>query len=299
MSFLTFLSYLRLFCRLTNSKSCAILTTMGVNNTEIITKLAGLGLAEYESKAYLSLLGKNPATPYEIAKSSGIPTSKIYEVLSRLTEKGFITSVEETNKKRYIPIDPDEMLQRQRASTNSLLDSLSRDLSEIRGSKAVSYIWNIAGYDYLLEKAVRMISAAQNTILLSAWKDDFPLLEPSLKQASRRKVRVAVVHFGTVKSPLKQLYSHPIEDTLYQEKGGRVLAVVTDSREVLIGSIFADSRVEGAWSTNSGFVAVTEDYIKHDIYIMKIVSRFDRQLVKKFGDKYSKLRDIYRDEEEL
>jgi hypothetical protein len=31
---------------------------------------------------------------------------------------------------------------------------------------------------------------------------------------------------------------------------------------------------------------------------MKIVRRFDRPLVKKFGEKYAKLRDIFRDEEE-
>jgi hypothetical protein len=111
-------------------------------------------------------------------------------------------------------------------------------------------------------------------------------------------VRIAVVHFGPHKSALRQIFSHPIEDTLFQEKGGRVLALVADSNEVLIGTIFSDNRVEGAWSSNRGFVTVAEDYIKHDIYIMKIVRRFDRPLVKKFGGKYAKLRDIFRDEEE-
>ena len=85
---------------------------------------------------------------------------------------------------------------------------------------------------------------------------------------------------------------------LFQEKGGRVLALVADSNEVLIGTIFSENRVEGAWSSNRGFVTVAEDYIKHDIYIMKIVRRFDRPLVKKFGEKYSKLRDIFKDEED-
>ena len=271
---------------------------MVVNIKETLSRLSELGLAEYEAKAYVSLLRTNPATAYEIAQSSGVPSSKVYEALNRLIEKGIVAVLEEGKKRRYTPIDPAELLGRYKSSMNALFDSLSEDLAEIRRGREVSYIWNIAGYDYLIDKAKRMISDAKRTILISVWKDDFPVVEEMLKSAAKRKVKIAAVHFGTVKSPLRQVFSHPIEDTLYQEKGGRVMAVVVDSREVLIGTISDGNKVEGAWSTNSGFVNVTEDYIKHDIYIMKIVRRFDGPLVKKFGEKYTKLRDIFRDEEE-
>jgi sugar-specific transcriptional regulator TrmB len=271
---------------------------MVVNIREITARLSGIGLAEYESRAYISLLKSNPSTPYEIAHASGIPSSKVYEALNRLLEKGIVSPVDAGKKRRYIPIDPGELLVRYKASMNALIDSLSDDLDQIRGGSDVSHIWNITGYDYLMDKAARMIAGAGKTLLLSVWKDDFPLLEPTLKVATRRKVLIAVVHFGPHKSALRQIFSHPIEDTLFQEKGGRVLALVADSSEVLIGTIFSDNRVEGAWSCNRGFVTVAEDYIKHDIYIMKIVRRFDRPLVKKFGEKYGKLRNIFRDEEE-
>ena len=56
--------------------------------------------------------------------------------------------------------------------------------------------------------------------------------------------------------------------------------------------------VEGAWSLNRGFVTLAEDYIKHDIYIMKIVERFDPELQARFGPGYEKLRDVWNDEEE-
>ncbi len=58
-------------------------------------------------------------------------------------------------------------------------------------------------------------------------------------------------------------------------------------------------RVSGAWSRSEGFVLLAEDYIKHDVYIMKIVARFDRPLVKRFGRGYWRLRDIFSDTEEL
>ncbi len=271
---------------------------MVVNIDETLSRLSELGLAEYESKAYLALLRTSPATAYEIAKASGVPSSKVYEALKRLNEKGIVAVLDEGGRRRYTPLDPEELLGRYRASMNSVLNSLSADLADIRGGQDVSYIWNITGYDYLIDKAVRMISGAEKSILLSVWKDDFPAVEKPLKGAAKRKLNIAIVHFGVVKSALKQVFSHPIEDTLYQEKGGRVLAVVADSREVLIGTISEADKVEGAWSTNRGFVAVAEDYIKHDIYITKIVGRFDHRLVKKFGANYAKLRDVFNDEEE-
>ena len=83
---------------------------MVVNIREITARLSGIGLAEYESRAYIALLKRNPSTPYEIAHASGVPSSKVYEALNRLVEKGIVSAAEEGKKRRYIPIDPGELL---------------------------------------------------------------------------------------------------------------------------------------------------------------------------------------------
>jgi hypothetical protein len=44
-------------------------------------------------------------------------------------------------------------------------------------------------------------------------------------------------------------------------------------------------------------VNLAEDYIKHDIYVMKIVSRFGPELQERFGENYSMLRDVFTDQE--
>ncbi len=281
------------------NQSELVLTTKVDNMKTIILELMELGLSEYEAKAYLSLLRESPATAYEIAKSSGVPTSKVYEVLKRLIEKGIISIIEERKIKRYVPIEPDEFLNKHKNKMETIIDSLKDELSNIRGKRELSYIWNITEYDYLMNKVRRMIEGAAKTILISIWKEEFALIEDRIKDALKRKIKVAVVHFGPPELRLGQIYQHPIEDTIYQEKGGRGLVVVVDSKEVLMGTVFKNNTVEGAWSMNRGFVTLADDYIKHDIYIMKIVKRFDRTLIKKFGDKYAKLRNIFRDEEVL
>ena len=101
--------------------------------------------------------------------------------------------------------------------------------------------------------------------------------------------------FQTLQIPAQR---HPIENTIYAEKGGRGFVMVADSRECLMGTI-TDGGVQGARSRNPGFVMLAEDYIKHDVYIMKIVERFGDALTRRFGEGYARLRDIYSDEEEI
>jgi sugar-specific transcriptional regulator TrmB len=264
---------------------------------DIIREFTALGLSEYEAKVYLSLLREHPATAYEIGKSSGVPTSKVYEVIKKLLQKNVLTAMEEKGTKRYVPLEPEEFLDRYKSSVEAVIGSLRRDLQLIKGDRELSHIWNISDYDFLIEKAVRMIGGARKTVLLSLWKEELGLLEESITGAIKRGVKVAAVHFGQPEPRSWPIYHHPIEHTLYREKGGRGFVVVADSEEVLMGTVVKGDRVAGAWSTNRGFVTVAEDYIKHDIYIMKIVRRFDKALREKFGDRYAKLRDIFSDEE--
>ncbi|MBI5586977.1 MAG: TrmB family transcriptional regulator [Deltaproteobacteria bacterium] len=252
-----------------------------------------LGLSEYEARAYVSLLAKNPATAYEIGKHSGVPTSKVYEVLKKLHDKGSVLVLDEGKTRRYVPVEPEELLDRHK----DLVESLRDDLSDIRGRKELSYIWNITDYDYLIDRLRRMIDGASRELLVSIWEDEMALIAGYLKASLERRVKAAVVHFGLPAVRLGQVFTHPIEDTIYHEKGGRGVALVADSREVLIGTIFPDGSVEGAWSANKGFVTLAEDYIKHDIYITKIVKRFDGPLKKRFGAGYAKLRDVFTDED--
>lgn len=270
---------------------------MVVNKT--ISRLVDIGFSEYEARLYVSLLRANPATAYEIAKESGIPTSKIYEVIARLMEKGFVSVVDADSKKSYIPMDIDEFIEGRRKKIDKTLEGLKSDLSGLKTAGRASYIWNVDEYGYFLEKAERMILEAKKSILISAWKNEILNLKDILeKKAKYEKVKIAIVHFGEVEIAAGRLYQHPIENTIYNEKGGRGFAIVVDSREALMGTIH-DKALEGAWSINNGFVTLAEDYIKHDIYIMKIVSRMDKMLKKRFGDNYIKLRDIYSDEEAI
>lgn len=264
-----------------------------------ISQFVSLGLSEYEARAYLALLKDYPCTAYELAKSSGIPTSKIYEVIKKLLINGLVNVIADNNKQRYIPIGLNDFIDKQKNKLEASLKNIERSLSDLlHGSEDIT-TWSIIDYDFLIEKAKTLIEKANHTLLISIYKDEFIRLEDSIRNAKNRGVRVAILHFGNAGVKIGKIYQHPVEDTFYKEKKGRCLTVVSDSEEALTGTILKFENVEGAWSKNKGFITIAEEFIKHDIYIMKIVRRFDNQLQSKFGNKYEKLRDIFSDEEAI
>jgi len=70
-------------------------------------ELQSIGLTIGESKAYISLLEIGSSTVGPIAKKSGISYSKIYEVLSRLIEKGIVSFVIKNKSKYFQAVKPE------------------------------------------------------------------------------------------------------------------------------------------------------------------------------------------------
>ena len=272
-----------------------LLTTMVVN---IIQDLTSLGLTEYEARAYVALISNGePMTAYEVAKESSIPTSKIYEVMGRLIDREVAQPIESSGTRRYTGIAPDEFLAREKARFENSVDRAGKRLASVRSGARVTTIWNISDREHLIEKSIRMIDAAKESILISVFREEMDDIHTYLKKAEKRKVKIAVVHFGEYDKSAGMTFAHPIADTIFEEKGGRSISLVTDSNEALIGTITPKGDVEGGWSCSHGFVTLTEDYIKHDIYIMKIVTRYDSELIARFGNNYAMLRDIFSDRE--
>ena len=65
----------------------------------LILLLQNIGFSQYEARAYLALLQQSSVTGYELAKNSGIPASKIYQILNRLIERELILVIDSEPKK--------------------------------------------------------------------------------------------------------------------------------------------------------------------------------------------------------
>ena len=262
----------------------------------LLDRLREIGLGDYEAKLYLALVKRHPASGYELARSSGVPSSKVYEVLGRLQEKDLVFPTDGGGRaKRYVPVDPEEFIDRYRTRVTRALDGLRDELDAIGVDEPVGYIWNVQGRAPLLERTTHLLARAERTVLLSGWDEELADLAPAIAAAHHRKVRVAVIDYGALPLEAAAVYPHPIKDTIHGEKGGRGLTLCVDSRVALLGLVQDDGGAHGAWSRNRAFVAAAEDYLKHDIYVQKIVGRFHDLLVRTYGPNFTRWRDVVSD----
>jgi HTH-type transcriptional regulator, sugar sensing transcriptional regulator len=262
----------------------------------LLERLREIGLGDYEAKLYLALVKRHPATGYELARSSGVPSSKVYEVLGRLQEKDLVFVTDGgTRGKRYIPVDPEEFIERYRARVDRALDGLRDELEAIGADEPVGYVWNVHGRASLLERATHLVERAEQTLLISGWDEELAELASTIAATHHRKVRVAVIDYGTLALEASAVYAHPIKDTIHGEKGGRGLTLCADARVALMALVQEGGDAHGAWSRNRAFVAAAEDYLKHDIYVQKIVGRFHDLLVRTYGPNFSRWRDVFSD----
>lgn len=143
------------------------------NGTELINGLYDLGFSEREAKAYLALLRKRLASAAELQKISGIPQSKIYEVIDGLVRRGFCAEIKSGRRKTYEVIDPRMALESpfenlKRRLNHSLIikNKLLRlydDCGQI--TRPLDHIEVLRGNDNIHHRYCQLIMGTKNEIL--------------------------------------------------------------------------------------------------------------------------------------
>ena len=256
----------------------------------ITANLAQLGFSSYESKTYLALLDKHPATGYELAKRARIPLSKVYEVLSRLVDKGIVLPAQ-TKPAKYVPQDASLVLKKIRNETSRAIDSLLERLPKHKMDVS-HYVWQLNDRAELLRKASELILSSRREILISAWKEELGELLPALIR--KKRLPMAVVVYGDISLPLEAVYYHTIAEIKKGEKGGREFTLVTDNANMLQAIIPNDKAITGAWTSHKSLVDVARDFIIHEIYCWKMIDKCAPHIQKTFGEKFEKLRGIFK-----
>jgi len=72
--------------------------------------LKDIGLSEGEIKVYLALLTLGDAKKTELAKASGVSSSKVYEICGRLQKKGVVGSILKDKKTHFRAMEPKRLL---------------------------------------------------------------------------------------------------------------------------------------------------------------------------------------------
>ncbi|MDP4144852.1 MAG: helix-turn-helix domain-containing protein [Bacillota bacterium] len=248
---------------------------------DVIFKLTELGFSSYEAKAYFALLQKNPTIGYEVSKIAKIPTSKIYETLTNLKNKGAIIS-SSSEPIYYSPVDPKILLEKIKYGLVTKIDDLENQLKLVQPIPNIDITWNLPGYQTVIEKIIDVIKNASKFLLLSIWPEEAAIIKDYIILAQNRGVKVIAGVFGDYDIGCRKTINLETCGVTSKKRLGKHLTVVIgDSKEVIISEIGGVEDTVGVWTNTASVILTATEYIKHDIWGKVLI---DTVGIEKFND---------------
>jgi sugar-specific transcriptional regulator TrmB len=143
-----------------------------------MASLRDLGLSEYESRAYQSLLQTGPTTAKELSRTSEVPMGRIYDVLNSLETQELVRSQSASRPKKYVAVEPEKALERLLGSKREQLDEKLSRYEEIADELTAQLesaepvdepFWTAAlGPEEAIDLLVERLAAADDRIIFVA-----------------------------------------------------------------------------------------------------------------------------------
>ncbi len=251
---------------------------------EVIKAIENLGLTTYEAKAYFALLQESPLTGYRLSKISGVPRSRIYETIEKLMAKGLVLS-QEGDTTLLIPASLESLLEKKEKESRQNIDFLKEVLPQLKKPAEAQGIWSISGRDRIFETINHVISQAKSHIYLVGFDSDIVHFESALEEANKRNISVFGAYCGEKVFKLKNLFPHQGQPC----STCRDIALSIDSEQALVGCTFPSDGARVAMTKNPGIIHVAEDYIKHEIFLSQLFSKFDKIPTDELNTIYQKI----------
>jgi sugar-specific transcriptional regulator TrmB len=237
---------------------------------DVVSRLRAVGMTLYEAKVYVGLLKSGPQNGNEVAKSAGLPSSKVYSTLEKLASLGIVHSMKRGTSTTYVCISPDELVKRLRSRFSEPLDYLQRTLPSLGAFVPSTEVLTVSGLDAIRENGRYIVNHARRQVYLSIWADDLDSLRDALIDADARGVRIFAMIYGdeatlAVGSALHHSYGGIVADRLK----GRMLTLGADQEEALIAHIPRNGDATGVRTRNPVLALVTQEYLHHDIVLQR------------------------------
>jgi len=237
--------------------------------------LEQVGLTSYEIRTFTSLLKSGELTASDLSQKSGVPYSKIYEVLGDLEEKGWIGS-DDSRPTKYFAKSPTTGLEatKQKADTefkenqNVILNELV-PLYEKSGSSERPDIWVLSGAVNIVAKILDIIESCRNEVLIAVPKASEELVKqalPKLRSLHDRGIDVTILTSDKIDRDSLTAISRVAKVKL--KKGLFGGGIISDKRYVviLLGPEIGDSSsldMVAIWADHAGLAGFAREYFEY------------------------------------
>ncbi len=237
--------------------------------------LEKIGLTSYEIKTYSALLKTGQINASDLSQKSGVPYSKIYEVLGTLEEKGWIGS-DESRPTQYFAKPPSTAIENTRQAQevefknneSAILKELT-PLYEQSGTSERPDIWVLSGVVNIASKILEMVDSCRDEVLIAIPKVAEDLAKealPKLRLLHDRGVDITILVSEDANSETLKALSRVAKIKI--KKGLFGGGVISDKRYVviLLGEDLGTSGSTEAvaiWADHSGLAGFAREYFEY------------------------------------
>ena len=237
--------------------------------------LENIGLTSYEIRSYTTLLKEREINASEISEKSGVPYSKIYEVLGLLEEKGWIGSDDSRPTKYFAKSQTTALETTKQSAENEFLKNRSVILTELTslyeksGTSEKPDIWVISGAMNIVAKIMELVENCRSEVLIAIPQAGEEIVKqslPKLRQLNEKGVKITILTSDkldkeSVKS-ISRIAKIKIKSGLF---GG---GIISDKRYVVIlmGPEISGSKttdIVAIWADHAGLAGFAKEYFEY------------------------------------
>lgn len=245
----------------------------------VVERLREVGFTLYEARLYAALLQHGPQNGNELSRRSGVPSSKVYGTVEKMTSEGTVQTIRTPAGTHFVALDPAELVDRLRRRYNEPLDFLSVKLPPLATSVPDQAFLSVLGASSVVEAARQLIDAAEAELSLSLWDPELNELRGSLESAEKRKVRIfGMLYSQSAVLPPGTWHRHSYEEIVGSRVEGRLLSLVADDAEALVARLPDRGEAVGVRTRNPVLTLVVSEYLRHDLVLQhaQFVLGFDQ-----------------------
>ncbi|MFJ9411191.1 TrmB family transcriptional regulator [Streptomyces sp. NPDC101393] len=266
---------------------------------ETAARLVELGFSQYDARAYVGLLGKEPLTGYALSNVTGIPQPKVYETLRRLTSRGAVVKVGDSPA-RFAAVAADQLLGHLetdfRRRVSDARYELNRFVAEDR-TEQIRPLRSTNDRAAIIGRARSLLADSERHVYLSGRTEELEALGEEAAAAAERGVTFDMLCFGTppFELPGRTLRHASTEGVVYRHHQARHLAVVADGATALWALAPDGKDWDCVWVNDPLFAALVKGYVRHDMYVQQIYTDLSEPLNEQYGPGLAGLTGISED----
>ena len=238
--------------------------------------LEKIGLTSYEIKSFSGLLRSGEITASDLSQKSGVPYSKIYEVLGGLEEKGWIGS-DDSRPTKYFAKSPSTGIQSTKQKMeNDFLQNQNIILNELvplyekSGTSEKPDIWVLSGAMNITTKILELVENCKNEVMITLPEVGIDLVKqalPKLRALHDKGVKITILTSDKIdKESIASIKRVVAEIKI--KKGLFGGGIISDKRYVviLLGPEVAgenSSEVIAIWADHIGLAGFARQYFEY------------------------------------